>query len=64
MIVLSVEAFGRWCLLAYVVRLRFVIALGSLLVLLLGALQTVLWAASWTLAVLVLVVNVRDTVRR
>ena len=63
-IVLSVEAFGRGYLLAYVVRVLFVVALGSLLVLLLGAWQTVLWAALSTLAVLVLLVNVRDAVRR
>ncbi|MEP7332032.1 MAG: hypothetical protein ABI692_08070 [Terracoccus sp.] len=63
-IVLSVEAFGRGYLLAYIVRVLLVVALGSLVVLLLGAWQTVLWAALSTLAVLVLLVNVRDAVRR
>ncbi|MDN5765472.1 MAG: hypothetical protein L0H96_00205 [Humibacillus sp.] len=63
-IVLSVEAFGRGYLFAYIVRVLLVVALGFLVVLLVGAWQTVLWVALWTLAVLVLVVNVRDAVRR
>lgn len=62
--VLSVEAFGRGYLLAYVVRVLLVIALALVVVLLLGAWQTVLWVLLWTLAVLVLLVNVRDSVRR
>ncbi|MEO5743260.1 MAG: hypothetical protein ABIQ53_01550, partial [Terracoccus sp.] len=63
-IVLSVEAFGCGYLLAYIVRVLLLVALGSLLVLLLGAWQTVLWVLLSTLAVLVLLVNVRDAVRR